>query len=161
MINSNKLVYTSCFTSCQKIQDLRKLENIRKKSKRHRIIAQCSVLLKEKFCQYYCKSPKKQKLNFSHSMLFHMKIKVCLILFVNNCLCKQFLDSNSPQTPSNLIRLTVSTTLRPLTQFSPKIRATNLPKMPKVLKLVLLDNYFPDLFKPFKFFQKDKVNSSL
>ena len=39
--------------------------------------------------------------------------------------------SNSPQTPSNLICLTIFVILRPLTQFSPKISATNLQKSAK------------------------------
>ena len=44
---SNKLVYTSCLTSCQttKTQDLRKLGNIKKVSKLYRSIAQCPVPL--------------------------------------------------------------------------------------------------------------------
>ena len=63
---------------------------------------------------------------------------------------------NSPQTPSNLICLTIFVTLRPLTQLSPKISATNLQK---ALNFSFLDNYFPDLSteakiwygRPFKF----------
>ena len=42
---------------------------------------------------------------------------VCLKYFVNDCLWKQYLAFNSPQTPSNLICLTIFVTLRPLTQF--------------------------------------------
>ena len=49
-------------------QDLRKLGNIRKLSKLHRIIAQCSVLLpKLKFCRYLYNSHENQKLNFPRS----------------------------------------------------------------------------------------------
>ena len=39
--------------------------------------------------------------------------------------------SNLPQAPLNLICLTIFVILRPLTQFSPKIRATNLQKSAK------------------------------
>ena len=31
------------------------------------------------------KCPEKQKLNFSHSVLFHMKSRVCLKFFANDC----------------------------------------------------------------------------
>ena len=75
--------------------------------------------------------------------MFRMKTRVCLNYFVNECLCKQFFASNSSQTPSNLILLTIFVTLSPLTLFQPKTRATNLQK---ALKFVLLDKYFPDIF---------------
>ena len=60
------------------------------------------------------------------------------------CETKQPFASNSPQAFLNLICLTILITLRPLTQFQPKIRVTNLQKL--VLKIVLLDNCFSDLF---------------
>ena len=37
--------------------------------------------------------PEKQKLNFSRSVLFHVKDRVSLKYCVNNCLWKQFLAS--------------------------------------------------------------------
>ena len=50
----------------KKTQDLKKLENIRKLSKRHRMIPQRPVPPpKWKFCQYQKKTLEKQKLNFS------------------------------------------------------------------------------------------------
>ena len=113
-IISNNLVYTSCFTSCQTTQDL---GNIRKISKLYRIIAQCLVRFHKTFGQYQQKYPKKQKLTYSHSALFHMKFRVCLNYFVNDCLWKQFLASNSPQTHSSLIFWTIFVTLRHLTKF--------------------------------------------
>ena len=67
-------------------------------------------------------------MNFSRSALFHMKARVYLKYFVHDCLWKQFLASNSPQTPSNLICLTIFVTLRPLTPFQPKVRETDLQK---------------------------------
>ena len=42
----------------------------------------------------------KQKLNFSRSALFVMKIRVSLKHFVNDCLWKHLFASNSPHTPS-------------------------------------------------------------
>ena len=72
-----------------------------------------------------------------------MKTKVCLKYFVNYCLWKQFVATNCPQTLSNLICLTIFLLLRPLKQFQPKIKATNLQKR---TKFFLLDNFFPDLF---------------
>ena len=63
------------------------------------------------------KTFEKQKLNFTHSALFHMKTRVVLKYFVNDCLCKHLFDFNSPQTPSNLISLTILVTLRPLKLF--------------------------------------------
>ena len=48
--------------------------------------AQCRVPLpKYKFCQYQQKALEKQKLNFSHSALFHTKTKVSLKYFVSDC----------------------------------------------------------------------------
>ena len=48
----------------------------------------------------------KSSLNFTRSALFLMKIKVSLKYFINGCLWKHFLASNTPQTTSNLIFLT-------------------------------------------------------
>ena len=42
-----------------------------------------------------------------------MKARVCFRYFVNYCLGKRFLDSNSPQIPSSLICLTIFLNLRP------------------------------------------------
>ena len=63
------------------------------------------------------KTLEKQKLNFSCSALFHMKTRVNLKHFVSYCICELFFDSNSPQTPSNLIYLTNLVTLRPFIPF--------------------------------------------
>ena len=46
-----------------------------------------------------------------------MKTRVTLKHVVNDCLWKQTFASNPPQTPSNLIYLTILVTLRPFTQF--------------------------------------------
>ena len=65
---------------------LRKLGNIKKISKLYRTIAWRSVLLpKLKFCQYQQKILEKQKLNFSHRVLFHRKTTVCLRYFGQDC----------------------------------------------------------------------------
>ena len=71
-----------------------------------------------------------------------MKTRVCLKYFVCDCLCKLLFASDLPQALSNGIYFIIFVILRPLTQFSHKIRATYSQK---VLKLVLLDNYFSDL----------------
>ena len=71
-----------------------------------------------------------------------MKTRVSLKYFVNDSLWKQFFASNLPQNPSNLISLPILLPLRPFTQFSPKIRLTELRK---VLKFVLLGKCFSDL----------------
>ena len=71
----------------------------------------------QKFCQHQQKKPKKQRLNFSRGALFHKKIRFSLKYFVTDCLWKPFIDSNSSQTPSNLISLTILVTLRFLTLF--------------------------------------------
>ena len=63
--------------------------------------------------------------------------------FVNDCLWKQFFASNSPQTPSNLISLTILVTVRPFTQFILKLEQLSRKK---VLKFSLLGNCFSDLF---------------
>ena len=54
----------------------------------------------------------KQKLNFPRSARFHMKTRVCPKYFVNDCLWKDFLSSDSPQTPLDMICLTTFLTLR-------------------------------------------------
>ena len=53
-----------------------------------------------------------------------MKTKVFVKYFVRSCLWKQCFDCNSPQALSNLISLTFLVTLKPLTQFLLKIKAT-------------------------------------
>ena len=62
-------------------------------------------------------------------MLFHTKTS--LKYFVNDCLWKPLFDSNSPQTPTNLIFLTILVTLRPFTLFQPN-RAIKLQKSAKI-----------------------------
>ena len=57
-----------------------------------------------------------------------MKARVYLKYFVHDCLWKHFLASNSPQSPSNFICLTILVTLRPLKLFQPKVRKSNLQK---------------------------------
>ena len=87
-------------------------------SKLHGKITQCLVFLqKTKFCEHQQKAPWKWMLNFSRCVLFHMKTCVFLKYFVRACLLKQLFALNSPQIPSNLICLTISVTLRYLTQF--------------------------------------------
>ena len=72
-----------------------------------------------------------------------MRTTISLKYLVNDCRWKPFFDSNSPQTPSNLISLTVLVSLRPLILFQPKIRAI---KSQKALNFALLGNCFSDLF---------------
>ena len=61
-----------------------------------------------------------------------MKSRVDLKYFVNYCLRKHLFDTNSPQTPSNLIGLAVLVTLRSFKLFSAKIRAIKWQKGPKI-----------------------------
>ena len=75
-----------------------------------------------------------------------MKTRVSLKYFVSYCLWKPF-DSNSPETPSNLISLTILVTLRPFTLFNLKLEQLSCKK---VLKFALLGNYFSDLFTEVK-----------
>ena len=58
----------------------------------------------------------KTEIELRRSTLFHMKTRVCLKYFVNHYLWKQFLNSNSPHTPSSLICLTIFVNLRTFTQ---------------------------------------------
>ena len=73
-----------------------------------------------------------------------MKTRVCLKYFVNDCLWKQFLASNSPQTSSNLICLTIFCKNKVFLRqgFNPKLEQLICKK---ALKFVLLYN-FSDLF---------------
>ena len=57
-----------------------------------------------------------------------METRVFLKYFARGYLWKQFFAYNLPQARSNLICLTILVTLRSLTQFSPKTRATTLQK---------------------------------
>ena len=75
--------------------------------------------------------------------LFHTLTRVCLNYFVRDCLCKQVFVSNLSQVPLNLISLTILTNLMLLTHFQLRIRGS---KSQKKLNLVLLDNYFADVF---------------
>ena len=49
----------------------------------------------------------KTEIKLSRSALFHMKTRVSVKYFVNDCLWKPLFDSYSLQTPSDLISLTV------------------------------------------------------
>ena len=61
-----------------------------------------------------------------------MKSTVNLKYFVTGCLLKHCFDSNSPQTPLNLIPLVICVALMSFTLFEPKIRAVKLEKMAKI-----------------------------
>ena len=78
------------------------------------------------------KTLEKQKLNFSCSVLFHMKTRVSLKYFVNDCVWKPLFDSNSTQTRSKLISMTILVTPWPFTLLLPKIRAIKLQKSAKI-----------------------------
>ena len=83
---------------------------------------------------------KNRNLTFHVKVLFHTTTKFCLIYFGKDCLQKQHFASNSTKTPSNLICFTILVTLRPLTQNQSK------EFLRKVIKFVLIDNYFSYLF---------------
>ena len=61
-----------------------------------------------------------------------METRASLKYFVNGCLYKHVFASNLPQTRTNLISLAILVTLRPFTQFQPKIRAIKLQKKAKI-----------------------------
>ena len=79
--------------------------------------------------------------------LLHLKNGVSLKYFVTDCLWKSFFDSNSSQTSSKLISLTILVTMRLFTMFYFKIRAI---KLEKTLKFALLGNCFFDHFDNFE-----------
>ena len=57
-----------------------------------------SLTAKMKLFQYLPKDPEKQKLNCSPRALFHMKTRVCLKYFLNDCRnsrSQKFVDSNT------------------------------------------------------------------
>ena len=72
-----------------------------------------------------------------------MKSRVSLKYFVIDSLWKEFLASKLPQTLSNLTALTLFINLGPLTQFQLKLEQLIFKK---VLKFVLLGNYFFNFF---------------
>ena len=61
-----------------------------------------------------------------------MKTRFSLKYFVNDCLWKQFIDFNSPQTPLNLTSLKIFVTLRSFKQFQPKIRVIKCQKIARI-----------------------------
>ena len=81
-----------------------------------------------------------QKLNFSRSALFHMKTRVSLKYFVNDCFWKHFFASNSPHTSSNLISLTIVVTIRLFASFKLKLEQLSCKK---VLNFALRVTAFP------------------
>ena len=115
-------------------------QEILQNSQNFTIIAQCSVAHpKSKFCQYQQKSPEKQKLMlFPQCAISHENQSLCQIF----CLRKQFLTSNSPQQPSNLICMTILITYFPIFSQRPKFGIEAFQVWSRT------------------FFQKDKVNSS-
>ena len=67
-------------------------------------------------------------INFSHRTLFQRKTVIRLKNFVNDCPWNHFFASNLPQTTSNTIYFNIFVTLKPFTQFQPKIKAIKLQK---------------------------------
>ena len=61
-----------------------------------------------------------------------MKTTVSPKYFVNYIFWKQFIASNSPQSPSNAIHLTILVTVRLFTHFKPDTRAIKLQKSAKI-----------------------------
>ena len=61
-----------------------------------------------------------------------MKTRVSLKCFLNDSFWKSFLDSNLPETTSNLIYFKILVTLTSFILVSPKIRAINLQKNVKI-----------------------------
>ena len=111
---------------------LRKIGNIRKVSKLHRIIASCPVSLpKTKILLIL--TLEKQKLIFSRCTLFHLKTRVSLEYFVNHCLWKLFFYSNLSQNLSNLFFFTFLVTLRSFTRlFELKLKKQKGRKNPQI-----------------------------
>ena len=72
-----------------------------------------------------------------------MKTRVSIKYFVNDCLWKPYLDSNSLQTPSNLISLIYLVTPKPFIFFNLKLEILSCKKVPKI---ALLGNCFSQLF---------------
>ena len=61
-----------------------------------------------------------------------MKTRASLTNFVNDCLWKQYFASNLPQTPSNLISLTILVTLKSFTLFKLKLEQLSCKKVAKI-----------------------------
>ena len=106
-------------------------------------------LLKSKFSWYWPKIHEKQKLNFSRCAIFHVKTKNSLRFFVDDCLWKHFLASNSPQITWNLIFLTIFVTRMYFAQFQLNIIDI---KLEKSARFVVLDNCFSDNLTEVKMF---------
>ena len=104
--------------------DLRKLGKIRKVPKLHKMIAQSPFILPAtmKILLILAKNSGKIEIKFFLQYAISHKTRVSLKYFVNDYFRKEFFASNSPQTSSNLICLRILVTLRPFTQFKPKIR---------------------------------------
>ena len=86
-------------------------------------------------------------------LLLHLKSKVCPKYLLFNCLWKHFFASNSPQGPLNLTLLII---FKKLKLLNAKLEAW---RCNKVLKFVLLENYFSRTLAK-EFFLKKRVLSS-
>lgn len=82
-------------------------------------------------------------------LLLHLKSKVCPKYLLFNCLWKHFFASNSPQGPLNLTLLIIFKRLKLL---NAKLEAW---RCSKVLKFVLLENYFSRTFAKEFFWKKE------
>ena len=127
VIISNKLVYTICLTSCCKTylgsQESRKYQENLKTSLNYGLVS--SLTTKTKHLSILGKTVDKQKLNFSRTVLFRVKTRVCVKYFFYDCLYKQLFDSNLPRHP-HVISLTF------LTQFFAKTRGIKLRESIKI-----------------------------
>ena len=86
---------------------------------------------------------KNRNVTFLVVCLFKSNLNFISKYFTCNCLGKEFVLSNLPQVQSNLSLLTISVTARRLTQFKPKVIATDFQKKAKI---VMFDNYSSGLF---------------
>ena len=113
--------------SHQILKDLSKLGAIRKVSKPDSMTPQHPVPPpKRKLRQHFELPIQEPHQNFPRSALSHAKARSSLQYPVNNCPCKPPFDSNKPQTPTNLISLTILVTLRSFTLLYPMIRTVKL-----------------------------------
>ena len=71
------------------------------------------------------------KSKLSRIALFHLKTRVCLKGFLDDCLRKKFSASKLPQATSKFIFGTILVTIRLFTDFKLKIGETNLQKRTK------------------------------
>ena len=108
------------------------------------MITQCPVPLpKWKLFNYHQEVLERMKLNLPRSSLCHVKLRVSLRYFVNDCPLKHSFACTSPQSSSNCFSFTILVTQGFSHSFNLQLKQLSCKK---VLKFAFFGNCFSDPF---------------